>query len=283
MSTSDPTVRIVEFTDPGCPFAFSAEPHRLRLRWLFGDRLEWELHMVGLAETRQDNTDRGLDPELIAEQAEGLVTRFGMPLFTGIREAVPATIPACRAVVAVRLHAPELEWAFLRRLRVRAMGGGMLDDPTLIDHAASDVGIGAGDLHDWTAEQDVSAELAEDLRLARDPTPEALALRSKLASTTDGVRYTPPSYVMTAAGRSYTVPGMQSSLAYETALANLAPRLDRRPEPEDVAEILRWAGYPLATQEVAEVCTLSHDEAHERLVTANANNTPVAADGYWHL
>ena len=33
MTKEDRTVQIVEFTDPGCPFAFSAEPHRLRLRW----------------------------------------------------------------------------------------------------------------------------------------------------------------------------------------------------------------------------------------------------------
>ena len=62
MTKQDRAVRIVEFTDPGCPFAFSAEPHRLRLRWLFGEQIRWELRMVGLAETRQENADRGLDP-----------------------------------------------------------------------------------------------------------------------------------------------------------------------------------------------------------------------------
>lgn len=115
MSPSEPTGRIVEFNDPGCPFAFSAEPHRLRLRWLFGD-------------------------------------------------------------------------------------------------AAGDVGINADDLHDWTAEPDVAAELA--------------------------------------AG---------------------------------VIDVLRWAGYPLATQEVAEVCQIKRDQAHEQLVAAGAEVTPVATDGYWHL
>jgi predicted DsbA family dithiol-disulfide isomerase len=256
----------------------------LRIRWLFGDQIAWELRMIGIAESRKANTDKGLDPAFIAEQAEGLVARYGMPLFTGLREAVPATIPACRAVVAVRMHVPELEWAFLRRLRVRAMGGAMLDDPDVVDDAAGDVEIDAGDLHDWTAEPDVAAQLAEDLRQARSPTPAALALRFKLGSTTDGgVRYSPPSYVLADSERSYTVPGMQSVLAYETALANLAPHLDRRPEPGNVAEVLRWAGYPLATQEVAEVCSTSRDEARERLVAANATEMPVASDSYWHL
>ncbi len=91
MNATEPAVRIVEFTDPGCPFAFSAEPHRLRLRWLFGDQLAWELRMVGIAESRQENADKGVDPEMIAHQAEGLVEQFGMTLFTDVREAVPAT------------------------------------------------------------------------------------------------------------------------------------------------------------------------------------------------
>jgi hypothetical protein len=33
-------VRIYEFTDPGCPWAWSAEPVRRRLDWLYGERIE---------------------------------------------------------------------------------------------------------------------------------------------------------------------------------------------------------------------------------------------------
>src|SRR4029079_5847002 len=45
-------VLIRHFTAPGCPFAFSAERQRLRLLWLYGAQIEWELHMVVLAEER---------------------------------------------------------------------------------------------------------------------------------------------------------------------------------------------------------------------------------------
>ena len=34
-------VSIELFTDPACPFAFSAEPVRQRLRWHYGDGLRW--------------------------------------------------------------------------------------------------------------------------------------------------------------------------------------------------------------------------------------------------
>ena len=44
------TVAVRDFTDPGCPFAFSAERQRLRLLWLYGDQITWELQMLGLVE-----------------------------------------------------------------------------------------------------------------------------------------------------------------------------------------------------------------------------------------
>ena len=43
-------VLITEYTDPACPWAFSAEPFRLRLDWLYGDRLEWQVRMVAATE-----------------------------------------------------------------------------------------------------------------------------------------------------------------------------------------------------------------------------------------
>ena len=43
-------VRITEFTDPGCPWAYSAEPIRRRLDWLYGDQVEWDIRMVVLSD-----------------------------------------------------------------------------------------------------------------------------------------------------------------------------------------------------------------------------------------
>jgi predicted DsbA family dithiol-disulfide isomerase len=34
-------LEITLFTDPACPFAFSAEPVRQRLRWHYGEGLDW--------------------------------------------------------------------------------------------------------------------------------------------------------------------------------------------------------------------------------------------------
>ena len=54
-------------------------------------------------------------------------------------------------------------------------------------------------------------------------------------------------------GRPGPEPGAQPAAVYETAIANLAPGIPRRPTPEDPLEVLTWAGEPLATAEVAAV------------------------------
>ena len=47
-------VRINEFTDPGCPWAYSAEPFRRRLNWLYEGSIEWIPRMVVLADAASD-------------------------------------------------------------------------------------------------------------------------------------------------------------------------------------------------------------------------------------
>ncbi len=277
-----PTVAITEYTDPACPFAFSAEPHRLRLRWLFGEQLEWRERMIVLSERRDPNGR--LTPEMAAKGAAMLHDRFGMPMDEEVPDVLGASIDACRAVVAARLHSPEHEWPLLRRLRHLNFAGGTLDDPALLERAARDVGLDPEQLAAWTAGEDVEAALREDMRLTRDPSTAALALTTKLSKTPEGGwRYSAPSYELVAGERTFSAPGMQSALNYETALANLAPDLERRELPEDAAEVLRWAGYPLATQEVAEVLGVERDAAREQLAAAGAVEERVGRDGFWTL
>jgi predicted DsbA family dithiol-disulfide isomerase len=280
-----PTVAVTEFTDPGCPFAFSAEPHRWRLRWLYGDQLEWCERMVVLAEKREDYAAKGFDPAKVARSSATLAERYEMPMTEEVKPAVAATLPACRAVVAARLHAPGQERPLLRRLRHLHFAGPLLDDPATIAQAATDVGLDWVPLEAWMAETATEEALRDDMRLARDPTRAALALTHKLASTPEGGwRYTCPSLELrTEAGAAFSAPGFQSSLAYETALVNVEPGLQRRSEPEDVTDVLAWAGVPLATAEVAEVCGSSHRRARERLDAAGAVEEPVGRDAFWTL
>ena len=123
-------VHVREFTDPGCPFAFSAEPAIWRLRWLYGDQLDWETRMVVLSESPEEYDRKGITVEKLSAGLRDLQQRYGMPIDWRMRPRMQGTAAACRAVVAARLHAPDREWRLLRALRVRAMAGALLDEQT---------------------------------------------------------------------------------------------------------------------------------------------------------
>jgi hypothetical protein len=213
-----------------------------------------------------------------------LAAAHHMPMDTKLRPRMAGTVPACRAVVAVRRHQPELEWAMLRALRVLHFSGHLLDEPATLAAAAERVGIDPSELEAWLAEPETEELLRQDMAESRTPSPGALALAHKLARTETGHRYTCPSYEVTreSDGASLSVPGFQPVAAYEVAVANLAPDASRREDPEDVREVLEWAGEPLATIEVATICGTDLTDARERLGRV-ADEAHVGFDGLWHL
>jgi predicted DsbA family dithiol-disulfide isomerase len=100
-------VTIRHFTDPACPFAFSAERQRHRLLWLYGAQIDWQLHMVVLREEKRE-----------WQHTEGyrrLQLEYGMPIDWRERLWLAATVHACRTVVAARLRWPDRAGALLRR------------------------------------------------------------------------------------------------------------------------------------------------------------------------
>jgi len=283
-----PSIVVTEYTDAACPWAWSAEPAKWRLRWLYGDQLDWRVRMIGLAEDADDYARRGFTAERMAAGLAQFAADYGMPMETAPRPRLAATVPACRAVVAAREHAsPAAAEALLRRLRIHAMtrADAVLDDDATIAAAAREAGLDPDALARWCADPDVERALRDDMRQARRPGPAALALRHKLAPTPDGgMRYTAPSLVFArvADGAVIEAPGFQPSLAYEVAIANLAPELERRAAPASVAELLAWAGGPLATREVAEVLGVRVAEARDRLAQeAGVVAQPAGTDAFW--
>lgn len=268
-------VRIVHFTDPACPFAFSAEPVRQRLRWHYGEQLAWEHRMIVLSEDPDE-------PERLAEGAPGLQRRYGMPIDPSPYPGPVISEPACRRVVAARLNAPGAEERLLRELRVRGMAGGILADPALLDAAAEAAGLDPSLVASWAESEEVELALQEDIRLARSPSAVARALDHKLSGAPGARRYPAPSYELSHGDRALSIPGFNPIEVYEAAIANLAPELDRRPPPESVEELLAWAGEPLATAEITLVCQLDPAEARSALSRV-ARPISAGAEFYWVL
>lgn len=276
-------MQIVHFTDPGCPWAYSAEPQRMQLRWHYGDQLTWRTVLVGLAETGAVYEAKGFTPDKLSAGLRALQGRFGMPIDTSERTRMAGTIPACRAVVATRLHDEAKADTLLRHLRIRAMGGALLDIDETIDGAATDAGLDPATLRGWMSEDATEAALRDDMREARSPRPVALLLDHKLAPSEDGGRrYTCPSYEFHAGDEVQVAPGYQPWETYDVVIANLAPTLERRAAPKDVAEVLEWADTALATAEIAAVLGTSIDAARTQLTDAGATFDAVGDDGFWH-
>ena len=278
-------VLIRHFTDPSCPFAFSAERQRLRLLWLYGAQIEWELHMVVLMEERPGDD---FPPERVSATRRQLQLQYGMPIDWRPVEA-GASLPACRAIVATRLRAPDREPALLRRLRVLNFSGLALDDPEVIERACTEALIEPGEIRAWITDPAVEPTLRADMDASRSPSPASRAQDYKLGGPAEQRRYTCPSYELIRVvdppvdwptASRVDLPGYRPIEAYETAIANIAPELTREPDPESVEEVLRWAGMPIATAEVAAVCDRDIADVRTELARV-ATYLPVGGDGYW--
>lgn len=292
-----PIVDVTTYTDPACPFAYSAEPIRWRLKWRYGDQLRWSLRLVGLSKDGSSYASIGFTPERAAASLRHF-DRHGQPLATVSSRPIGGTWSACRAIVAVREHeGVDAAVRLLRALHVQALALARdLDAEDTITAAALAAGIDVDALTAWRREPAVQRAFEADLSAARRPSPAALALDGKLASSgqdwtgdADGPvaprRYTCPSYVIASGDRSLEAPGFHTALTIETLVANLEPGLDQRPWAEDPLEVLRWAGEPLSTQEVASVLDLidDRDEARRRLLAGGAVEQAAGNDGFWTL
>ena len=268
---TDGPLEITLFTDPACPFAFSAEPVRMRLRWHYGDGLRWTVRMIVL--TREAGRRRS------SRRARRRCSACTACRSTRAPYPRPASSePACRAVVAAREHAPERAEALLRRLRVRVMTGGLVDDPELIAAAARDAGLDPARAR--ALDRDGRGRRGAGGRRGRRARPAAR--RPRASHKLGGPGRRAPLHGAELRDRRDRVPGFNPVEVYETAIANLAPELPRRPRPESVRELLGWAGMPLATAEVALVMGTGRDVAR-RALEAGAREHPAGADAYWTI
>jgi hypothetical protein len=114
---------------------------------------------------------------------------------------------------------------------------------------------------------DVRAAYEADRARARTAAGSPTEAQGRAANTDGAVRYTAPTLIFEDGdGRSLEVGGFQPLEAYDVAVANLEPTLDRRPPPGDPVEVLADFDYPLATAEVAAVMA-GHLQAPDRAAT----------------
>ena len=285
-------IEVTHFTDPGCPWAYSARPAHAVLRYRYGDALAWRLVFIGLTEEAAQYEARGYTP---ARSTQGYLLfrrRYGMPFTTQPRPRVCATGRACRALVAVRLTQPEREEEAFRALQFGWFTAALvLDEDAGIAQALERVpGLDVAAVLEAVGSPEVEDGYQADRAEARTAAASPSERQGKTARTDGPVRYTAPSLVFTAGDHRLEAGGFQPVEAYDVLVANLDPSIDRREPPEHAVDVLRAFPYALTTQEVA-ACLARGNEAPDReaalaqLVEAvgdgSALREPLAEDALW--
>ena len=273
-------VQATLFTDPGCPWAYSARPALARLNWRFGDQLRWKLVLIGLSETTERYDAIGYTP---ARQAAGWANfqrRFGLPFGRVPKPRLAPTTRACRAVIAAREINPDLGDAALLALQLlQFTTTGLLDnDDDLRGALARIEGLDAEAIVRKIDDPEIVSLYEADKAAARTAEGTPVHVQDR-HSTSDGpVRYTAPSVIFEYDGKRADVGGFQPFESYDNALANLAPELGRRAAPSDLADALAAFPLGLTTAEVAAVMRPT-DIAEEDMAEASRQLIALAHDG----
>jgi len=287
-------VTATHFTDPACPWAYSFRPAHARLRWRFGDQIDWRLVLIGLSESGEAYERRGYTPDRLLDTQQRFSGRFGMPYSFERKPRMSGTARACRAIVAARELDPALGEAALRALQLL-----QFTTPRLLDEdedirvmLATVPGLDAGAMVARIDDPEIVELYEADRARARSAEGSPTHAQDRFSTSDGPVRYTAPSVIFEHAnGGSYEVGGFQPFEAYDTALANLDPGLERRSSPTDPLEALAEFPEGLTTAEVASVMRPSDLADADLVATAAAlaeaeeagsvAREPAGADAIW--
>jgi protein-disulfide isomerase-like protein with CxxC motif len=287
-------ITVTHFTDPGCPWAYSASPALAVLRWRYGEQLSWRTVTIGLSEDPSRYLELGYTPTRMAI-GQLRFRRYGMPFSAEPRARVAATSRACRAVVATRLLDPERENDVLRALQF-----GWFTTALVLDRD-EDISLALERVDGLDVDRIVAAidhdrtllAYEADKRETRQAEGTPTQLQGKARQTDGPVRYSAPSLVFeNEIGLRLEAGGFQPIEAYDVLIANLDSGLERRHPPATPLEPL--ASFPggLVTQEVAAIMTHNNEspdrpatqEALIELVGAGAaRRTPLGDDALWAI
>ncbi len=281
------------YTDPACPWAYSAIPALQVLLWRYGTQIKWRLVVIGLSDDASVYAARGYTP-LRGALGQLRFRRFGMPFSPQPKERISATGRACRAIVSARLLDPGSEWRVLRALQLANFTTPLLldDDRQLVEALRSVPGIDASEIVARLDSPTVSATYDEDRAEARRAAGSPAELQGKTATGDGVVRFTAPSVVFERGSQVLVAGGFQPVEAYDVLVANLDPSLMRRLPPDTPLPLLEAFADGLTTHEVALAMTDGNDapdngSAEEALLELAARGTvtrtPLGDGALWQL
>jgi 2-hydroxychromene-2-carboxylate isomerase len=279
------------YSDPACPWGYSASPALHVLDWRYRDQLDWRLVVIGLTEEASQYARRGYTPVMMALGHLRTFRRYGMPFAVAPKPRISATARGCRAVVAARLADPGSEFEVYRALHFATFTEGLLlDDDEAIRRALNAAGLPGDRLVEMLDTPEVNEAYERDRAQARTAEGSPAQLQGKTATSDGPVRFTAPSVVFEHDGARLVAGGFQPVEAYDVLIANLDPNLHREPPPDTPEPLLRRFAHGLTTQEVAALLAkgneppnrLAAESALVELVGSGvATRTQLGDDALW--
>jgi 2-hydroxychromene-2-carboxylate isomerase len=286
-------ISATHYTDPGCPWAYSASPALAVLRWRYGEQIDWRLVTIGLAEDTSRYVQNGYTPTRMVV-GNRRFRRYGMPFLLEPRARIAATARACRAIVATRLLDPAREHEVLRALQFGWFTTTLvLDEDADIARALERVsGLDVAAVVAAIDDQRTVAAYEADRRETRTAEGGPTHFQGKARQTDGPVRYSAPSLVFESAGRRLEAGGFQPLEAYDVLIANLDSTLERQDPPEDPIDALARFPGGLVTQEVAAIMAHNNEapdrgEAERALIelvgAGAARRSTLGDDALWQI
>jgi protein-disulfide isomerase-like protein with CxxC motif len=260
---------VIEYTDPGCSWAWGAEGRLRLLWWRYGHAVRWRRVLGGLVGDLANYLGE-YDPVAVApgfaDYWRGVSTHTGMPYPARLQWMYASTEPAGIAVKAAHRQGEAVAGRVLRRLREATFVDGRPPDTAeRIGAAVAGVpGLDSTALLRDCERSEVRAAFRADWAETRDPNDDVRSLVDDregggAARESEGhLRYVFPTVIMRGPGGERTVAGWQPPTAYAEALAAVAPDAVRAPRPDpSPAEV--FATWPTAAP--AELRLLCGDDA----------------------
>jgi predicted DsbA family dithiol-disulfide isomerase len=247
-----PSVEVVEYTDPLCPWAWGSEPVFRRLRTALAGRVRWRRVYAILFDTDDDPPpDPAAETAWYGRYVEGVCAHTGAPRAVRLSRMPASSWPASLVAKAAEFQGEEVAGRALRRLRESVFVLGEPADTAALALAAVR-GTPGLDLARLTADAGSGAVLERvraDHAEARRPVPEVRAVSGgsphpgAAKETADGGhRYALPTLLVRTSGGHRAVPGWRPFAEYAAAVDELGPGLLGVPAPLPAARALERFG-----------------------------------------
>jgi predicted DsbA family dithiol-disulfide isomerase len=272
---------IVEYTDPGCPWCWAADPTLRWLQRLYGPWLRWR-RVFGVQMDGEPGADSDEPVSAVYERWLAAARHGGVGLVESLERAHASTRPAALAAKAAERQGPAAGDDALRALREAYFLNGRPPDSEerIADALLAAPGLDvARVLRDMT-EPGVLAGLQADWREARAPHPSVIGLAGPgphpgaAKQEEHAVRHAFPTLIVRGSGGEQLIPGWRPPAAYREAVRAAAPELRQAPEPPALEPDLALERYRSLSS--ADLALLTGE-----LVPQSVSATPTATTPVW--